>query len=134
SPRRPGLVLGLDAGGVCDGLAFRIAPGQVRATRAYLRAREQVTRVYLEAMRPIHLAGGRASVRALCYHVDQRHPQYAGRLPLALQAHLVRRSRGRSGRNIDYVANTVRHLAEMGIEDRALLRILPLAGIRNAGH
>ena len=63
--------------------------------------------------------------------VDRDHRQYAGRLPLEMQARLVRRSRGKSGRNIDYVVNTVRHLRECGIFDTGLealairLRALP---------
>ncbi len=132
--RQPGLVLGLDAGGACEGLAFRIAAGSARDTRMYLRAREQVTRVYQETFKPVALKDGvQRPVRALCFTVDRFHPQYAGRLPLAAQAHLVRRGHGVSGRNADYVANTVRHLSKMGIDEPALRRLLPLVGIRDVG-
>lgn len=131
--RHPGLVLGLDAGGLCHGIAFRVRPGHERRTRLYLKAREQVTRVYREAMRPVTLLDGeRRRVRAMCFLVDSAHPQYAGRLPLERQAHLVRRGRGRSGLNTDYVANTVLHLAELGIRDPRLARLLPMVGIRNS--
>lgn len=131
SRRYPGLVLGLDAGGACRGLAFRVSPGAERRTRKYLKAREQVTRVYREAVRPVRLLDGSGRrVRALCFLVDATHRQYAGRLPLDVQAFLVRRGRGRSGPNTDYVVNTVRHLNEMGIEERQLNRLLPMLGIR----
>lgn len=131
SPRYPGLVLGLDAGGVCDGLAFRIKESDMRETRQYLKAREQVTMVYREAVRPIRLLDGiNKPVRALCFLVDKRHPQYAGQLPVAAQARLVRRGQGRSGPNTEYVANTVRHLSAMGIEEPLLNRLIPLVGIR----
>ena len=120
--RHPGLVLGLDAGGACEGLAFRLGRRSVRQARMYLRAREQVTRVYQEVFRPVVLKdGAHRPVRALCFVVDRFHPQYAGRLPLAAQAHLVRRGRGISGANADYV------------DEPALMRLLPLVGIRNAG-
>ncbi len=133
SRRRPGLVLGLDTGGTCHGLAFRVRGNHARRTRQYLRAREQVTRVYREVMRPVQLLGGDTPpVRALCFMIDQSHPQYAGRLPLAEQAFLVRRGLGMSGHNRDYVANTVRHLSGMGIEEPQLKRLMPLVGIRNS--
>ena len=48
TPERPGLVLGLDRGGSCRGMAFRVAGPEAAATLAYLREREQVTAVYVE--------------------------------------------------------------------------------------
>src|SRR6201994_1622683 len=50
-PEKPGLVLGLDRGGACRGVAFRVAEKQRAATVNYLREREQVTSVYREVMR-----------------------------------------------------------------------------------
>jgi cation transport protein ChaC len=132
TPRHPGLVLGLDAGGRCDGIAFRVRRGHERRTRVYLKGREQVTRVYREVMRPVTLIDDRArQVRALCFLVDNTHPQYAGKLPVTEQARLVRRGRGRSGANTEYVANTVRHLIELGYDEPKLRRLMPLVGIRS---
>src|SRR3954470_22656534 len=48
TPQAPGLVLGLDRGGRCRGIAFSIAPEDRETTIAYLREREQATAVYLE--------------------------------------------------------------------------------------
>ncbi|MGE5261348.1 MAG: gamma-glutamylcyclotransferase, partial [Actinomycetota bacterium] len=79
----PGLVLGLDKGGSCRGVAFRVVAGAEDETIAYLRAREQVTDVYREATRPITLLdGSNRGFRALCYLVDPNHAQYAGSLSL----------------------------------------------------
>jgi cation transport protein ChaC len=131
TPRRPGLVLGLEPGGACDGMAYRVAPDQARAVRAYLRAREQVTLVYRETAGHVELdLPERPRVRALCFMVDTAHPQYAGDLPLERQVHLVRRSHGRSGPNIDYIANTVRHLREAGVLDAPLERLVAQLGLR----
>src|SRR5690606_21323935 len=66
TPERPGLVLGLDRGGRCHGVAFRIAATEVAETVHYLREREQVTSVYLERRLPVRLADG-GVVDALAY-------------------------------------------------------------------
>ena len=119
SPARPGLVLGLDRGGSCVGLAFRV-PGDLRdEVLAYLRARELVTSVYLERSLPIRLHEG-GTVEAITYVVDRGHSQYAGRLEVEDAAHRISGSVGRSGPNEDYVLNTVTHLRALGISDRWL--------------
>src|SRR5664279_2923977 len=81
TPERPGLVLGLDRGGNCRGIAYRVTADKRTEVIDYLRAREQVTMVYLEAWRRVWLDDDpRESVPALCYVVDRGHQQYAGRL------------------------------------------------------
>src|ERR1700704_4515886 len=55
TPERPGLGLGLDRGGACRGIAYRVPMAERASTVAYLRAREQVTSVYRESMRPVWL-------------------------------------------------------------------------------
>ena len=109
TPNGPGLVLGLDRGGACRGIAFRVAAAKQRAeTVAYLRAREQVTMVYREFVRQVRLkTSPERMVPALCYMVDRSHPQYAGRLTLEQQLHHVRQGHGHSGANRDYVIATV---------------------------
>ena len=104
TPERPGLVLGLDRGGMCRGIAYRVAAAARAETIDYLRGREQVTTVYVETMRQIELEDeARRRVRALCYIVDRSHVQYAGRLTLAESLHHVRQGHGKSGPNRDYV-------------------------------
>lgn len=121
TPERPGLVLGLDRGGACRGVAFRVAARNRAATLTYLRAREQVTSVYLEVVRTVWLAGKpERSVSAVCYVVDRSHPQYAGRLTLQQQLHYVRQGHGRSGANRDYVLEAVAALEALGVRDREL--------------
>lgn len=119
TPERPGLVLGLDRGGACKGVAFRVAPAAAEATIAYLRAREQVTMVYREVRLGATLADGRR-VRALAYAVDRAHEQYAGALDLPEVERFVRQGVGVSGANPEYVRNTVAHMREIGIVDATL--------------
>jgi cation transport protein ChaC len=124
TPERPGLVLGLDRGGACHGVAFRVEAENWDATIAYLRAREQVTMMYREIVRPVRLVReGGSAVNALTYVVDRSHAQYAGRLEHDVQLHHVVQGHGQSGSCRDYVLNTVAHLRELGIRDRPLERL-----------
>jgi cation transport protein ChaC len=122
TPDRPGLVLGLDRGGTCRGVAFHVAPADREAVIAYLREREQVTSVYLERLREIRFEDG-TGARALTYLVDRRHGQYAGKLDEETQLRMVAEAHGRSGANRDYVINTAAHLAELGMPDPLLDRL-----------
>lgn len=130
--RRPGLVLGLDRGGVCDGIAFRVAPERHAETLAYLRRRELIYGVYREALVRVDIAheAGEASrtVWAITYIAERAHPAYAGCLPLAREAQLIRRSAGFGGTNLDYFLSTLRHLQELGISEPRLNRLAVLTG------
>jgi cation transport protein ChaC len=121
TPERPGLVLGLDRGGMCRGIAFRVVAAARDETVAYLRGREQVTSVYLETLRRIELEEkARRQVRALCFIVDRSHVQYAGRLTVEQSVHYVRQGHGSSGANRDYVIETVQALEALGYRETDL--------------
>ncbi|MHC2435244.1 gamma-glutamylcyclotransferase [Bradyrhizobium sp. USDA 4451] len=121
TPEKPGLVLGLDRGGACRGIAFRVAARLRHDTIAYLRSREQTTNVYREVMRSVWLENAaRDRVPALAYVVDRGHVQYAGRLSLAEQQRLVLQGHGRSGNNRDYVLSTVASIEKQGFRDAQL--------------
>ena len=120
TPRKPGLILGLLPGGACRGLAHRLPLDSYAKVRRYLIVREiDNDGVYEEATRRVHLADGR-TVWALVYLADRSHRQFAGKLSLRESLRLVRQGRGATGSNIDYVKNTVSHLRELGLRDRAL--------------
>jgi glutathione-specific gamma-glutamylcyclotransferase len=132
TPERPGLVLGLDHGGTCRGIAYHVSAAERAGAIDYLRAREQVTSVYRECMRPIWLEREHR-VPALCYMVDRGHAQYAGRLSLEQQLHHVRQGHGQSGANRDYVIATVGALEQLGYRESALhLLAQRLAGTHEA--
>jgi len=117
----PGLVLGLDRGGACRGVAFRVADGAEEEALAYLREREQVTAVYVEAQRPVRLLDGSGrALRAVCYLVDRKHDQYAGGLSLEAQIRIVLGGKGQAGGNVEYVMRTLRHLQDAGVHDARL--------------
>lgn len=119
TPEKPGLVLGLDRGGNCRGIAYRVAKNKQAETIDYLREREQVTMVYRESWRRVWLDDDpQQNVHALCYMVDRGHQQYAGRLTLAEQLHYVRQGHGRSGPCREYVLAAVKELETLGVRDR----------------
>jgi cation transport protein ChaC len=122
TPEMPGLVLGLDRGGKCRGVAFRVDSTDAEATLAYLREREQVTAVYIERHTRVRLDDGR-TVPVVTYVADRRHPQYAGRLPVEDLLRHVNQGIGISGANPDYVRATHQQLIEMGVSDSILAGI-----------
>jgi cation transport protein ChaC len=124
----PGLVLGLDSGGSCTGIAMRVSSDNRDAVIDYLRARELVTSVYLETWRPVHLDDG-TRVPALVYRADRTHPQYAKGISVDEQTRIVRQSTGGSGPNDEYVKQTVAAMREHGIRDHVLEEIA-----RNLDH
>ena len=113
---RPGLVFGLVRGGSCQGVAFEVSEARWEETEAYLHEREMDRGVYREVVRPVRRADGVVNA-ALAFVVDERHPQFAGRLSIDEQVQLVRGAVGESGGNPDYVRETARHLAMFGIHD-----------------
>ena len=132
---KPGLVLGLDRGGACRGITYRVGRAARATTIAYLRAREQVTMVYREAWRDVLIAGEpERRVRALVYVVDRGHPQYAGRLDLDAQVHFVRQGHGSSGANRDYVLATVGEIEAQGFRDADLHRLAERLKGMHPGH
>lgn len=115
----PGLVLALDAdaGGTCDGVAFRVTAGAEDATLAALRERELISSAYLEEWLEVD-AG--TPLRALCYVINRDHAQYCGGMALEDQARVIAGACGGRGPNCDYLYATAAHLADLGIADGEL--------------
>lgn len=132
----PGLVLGLDPGGICTGSAFLVAEPQVPSTIAYLKEREMDHYPYVPLYAPITLDTGER-VTAYTFIVNTQHPQYATGLTVPEKADIIMRAEGISGLNRDYLINTVQHLENLGyVEDElhALLKeVKYLTGLIEAG-
>jgi len=125
TPDCPGLVLGLDRGGSCRGLAFRVPAAEGADVMDYLHAREMVTAVYRPCWLTVETARGR--LRAATFVVDRAHEQYAGRLTPQRTVELILQGSGSTGHCLDYLEKTVRHLDALGLPDPALKRLLRLA-------
>ena len=121
TPERPGLVLGLDRGGSCHGIAYRLSPDRVAPSLDLIWAREMTGRVY--EMRPVALRTAAGKVTGHACIVRRESSDYAGRLSVEETARLLAVAVGGRGTGREYLANTVRHLDELGIHDRRLHRI-----------
>ncbi|MBR0649158.1 gamma-glutamylcyclotransferase [Roseomonas terrae] len=132
TPERPGLVLGLDRGGACRGLAFGVAATEAAAVLAYLDERELpdgAEQVYHRRLLPLRLVGSGRVVRAVTYVANRDCGLYCGRLPAERAAAAIAEGHGRMGANRDYLLNTLAHLQAMGVRDAGLDRI---AGLMSA--
>ena len=121
SEEKPGLVLGLNRGGACQGRAFRIPHEREAEILTYLDDRELVTGVYVRRGLPVGIPGGR--VLAHVYVANPTHPQYARKVAPEKAARIIAERAGPAGTNLEYFENTVNHLETIGIRDHGLLRI-----------
>jgi cation transport protein ChaC len=117
----PGLVLGLDFGGSCNGLAFRIDAAVARHELKMIWWREMVLGAY--APRWVGITSGRRRVRALAFVVNHTHPHYAGRLSDAELTRILATACGRFGSCADYLLQTVASLQGHGVHDAHLARL-----------
>lgn len=122
---KPGLVFGLDRGGIAHGVAYRIRGRDSRRVHADVFAREMPTAVYHPMWLKCRLPHDpRRIVQALTFVADRNHAQYAGRHTFHETTQLVRQGVGNAGPCVDYVVNTVCHMRAMGIRDAALERLV----------
>lgn len=120
TPEAPGLVMGLLPGGSCKGLALGVEREAAADVLAYLDGREGPP--YRRGTVRLRI-GGRA-VEAITYLSRADHPMFVGKLPADEAARKVRAGNGTAGSSREYLENTVRYLADVGIADRGLLGIL----------
>lgn len=114
----PGLVFGLDHGGSCRGMAFRIAKDQWPDVRRQLDQRELITGVYVPKFLKLRLADGRQVV-AYVFVANRDSSQY-WQGSKADAARLIAQGKGQNGRSVDYLGKTLDRMKELGIVDRTL--------------
>jgi cation transport protein ChaC len=121
SRQKPGLVLGLDAGGSCRGVAFRIAGRQAPDELRLLWRREMVLGAY--SPRWTKIDTGKNSPRAIAFFINREHPNYAGKLQMETVIKALVSTRGHLGTPAEYLLETVRGLNEHGVRDPYLLEL-----------
>lgn len=126
----PGLMMGLDRGGQCDGMILRMARHRVRDDLGVLLRREMVTVDTPNVPRWLVAQTDRGKVRAIGFVIKPSSPHYAGKLTLEQAADIVAVAAGHWGSCADYLRQTVVHLEELGIHDKNLWRLQELVAGR----
>lgn len=121
SPEQPGRVLGLDRGGSCAGMAFRLAPEKAHDELSILWRREMVSDAYRATVVRAHT--DRGPVRAATFVINRKSPRYCGETDLDKVAFSIARAEGWLGPCSDYLFQTLEHLQELGLHDRYLEKL-----------
>lgn len=121
TPALPGLMLALEQGGQCHGVAYRIAPSKVHSETEIVWRREMISGVYRAQWVTVRTPKGPR--RAVTFVINRNHRQYTGRLPRRKVAHHIAFAEGRNGTCRDYLANTMEHLQQLGIVDREMAEL-----------
>ena len=121
TPERPGLVLTLERGGSCRGIAYRVAARSARAQLIELWRREMSLGSYRPRWLDCH--SGNQSIPALAFVVNRACSGYAGKLPLGTMVHAIATAQGKYGSSADYLFRTQAALAAHGILDRRVKQL-----------
>jgi cation transport protein ChaC len=119
TPDQPGLVLGLDRGGSCRGIAYRIAAADVPTELLLVWRREMVIGSYVP--RWVQVFDGTEKLRAIAFTVNLHHSCYTGDISLEAIVDSIATAQGRLGSCADYLLQTVDGLKTAGIQDKGLL-------------
>ena len=130
TPEKPGLVLGLDRGGACRGIAYRVAAANHDRVMEYLWDREMMNNSYTCRAVTIGIATGPVHGRA--FVINRSHKHYTGKLTLERTVELILQGHGQRGAARAYLENTVKHLDQLGIPDRRLHELLRAVKERTA--
>ncbi|MBY3417077.1 gamma-glutamylcyclotransferase [Rhizobium laguerreae] len=116
----PGLVLGLDQGGTCAGVAFRIAEPDLESELAVLWKREMITGAYAPRWLDVFDADGDRFGSAIAFTIDHNSPNYAGNLEREVIITRLASASGFLGTSADYLFQTAEGLRSRGVLDDEL--------------
>lgn len=126
----PGLMMALDLGGSCRGVAQRIPARHVEERLGQLLRRETSVRPESNVPRWVTIETDKSRQRALAFAINRRAPTYAGPCTMEQTADILAKACGHWGSGAEYLMNTVAHLEDLGIHDRYLWRLQELVAER----
>lgn len=116
TPEKPGLMLAIEKGGACDGMAYRVAADEVETELSILFNREMLSGIYdavwVDAVDP----SGR-HLKSVTFVINPAHPQYCGRLEMDRKADHIAFAEGRRGTCRSYLFETADQLRGLGVRD-----------------
>jgi cation transport protein ChaC len=118
SPERPGLMLSLEPGGSCTGVAYRIARHAAATELDVIWRREMFTMAYRPVWTTAYTSEGMEP--AIAFSANREHDRYVPGLGDGAVARYLATGAGPMGRCCDYLFDTVQHLRQLGIRDRWL--------------
>ena len=130
TPECPGLVFGMLSGGSCQGMAFRIPRNQGDTVMRKLWLREMPNAVYDPRWLPCRTPHG--AVKALAFTLSRQSPHHTGELAPDEYRRIFSEAQGIYGTTLDYAQATFDELQRLGIDDKALKRLLAYADFQQA--
>lgn len=125
---QPGLVLGLDQGGSCQGVVYRLPARCAKDELGLLWRREMVLGAYLPLWVSVRCHA--KPLTALAFIVDRKHRQYSGKLTLSEQANVLASAAGAFGSSADYLEHARIALVTHGIVDPYLEKLAAMVARR----
>ncbi|WP_417685728.1 gamma-glutamylcyclotransferase [Roseibium sp.] len=125
TPETPGLMAGLDLGGTCNGLVFRVDAERLEEESHYIWRREMLLRSYAPEFLEMETELG--PVEAMAFVVNRENPLLLAPMSLEETARLIARAEGYLGPNIDYLEKLADAFELLELEDDELFRLRDLA-------
>jgi cation transport protein ChaC len=132
TPERPGIMLAMDRGGSCRGVAFRLPPEAVNDSLIPLLRREMPIRRDTIPARWVTVRTGQGDIRAIAFPISRSNPAYLPGLTEEQVVGALATAAGERGSMAEYLHSTVTHLEQRGIHDRYLWRMQELVADRIA--
>ncbi len=130
SEGQPGIMMSLDRGGQCKGVAYRLPPDAIEASLGKLFRRELRVKPMSHSPRWVSVCTEKGPLRAVTFVINRRGPRYLNGLSTEQVADALAAAVGPMGSMADYLYSTVSHLEALGIHDRRLWRLQELVAER----
>jgi cation transport protein ChaC len=130
TPERPGLMMGLDRGGECRGIVYRLPPDAVETCLGKLFRREMSIKPSNNIGRWISVQTDEGPLRAIAFVINRHGPNYVRGLTMDQIAEQLAFAVGHAGSCAEYLHNTVKHLEEFGLNDHHLWRLQKMVAER----
>jgi cation transport protein ChaC len=126
TPEQPGLMMALDRGGCCHGVAYRLPDENHADQLGRLVRREMSIKRSTNVPRWLTVDTELGKLRALAFTASPAGMTYGGKLPAEEVARILARAAGHWGSGASYLFQTITKLEEFGIHDTNLWRLQEL--------